>query len=250
MDQTQTVGRALDILFVLAEAETTLTVSEISEKVPLPESTAYRLIKTLELNGVVERKSRGQISLGMRIMDLARSLHQQIDRDLLTIARPIMQELTEKLNETSLLVVRRGTIGITVQHIEGKRLIGLVTKNGSTHPLHRGATGKAILAFENAKFISKVLMMEKEEETEALTMEFEEIRKTNFIKTVGEVDSDTLAVAAPIFDEYNRVIASLSIVGPKDRFSKEVTQMTIAEVMKASKEITSKIYDHQSLLSE
>ena len=81
-------------------------------------------------------------------------------------------------------------------------------------------------------------------------MEFEEIRKTNFIKTVGEVDSDTLAVAAPIFDEYNRVIASLSIVGPKDRFSKEVTQMTIAEVMKASKEITSKIYDHQSLLSE
>ena len=119
MDQTQTVGRALDILFVLAEAETTLTVSEISEKVPLPESTAYRLIKTLELNGVVERKSRGQISLGMRIMDLARSLHQQIDRDLLTIARPIMQELTEKLNETSLLVVRRGTIGITVQHIEG-----------------------------------------------------------------------------------------------------------------------------------
>ena len=57
-------------------------------------------------------------------------------------------------------------------------------------------------------------------------------------------------MAAPIFDEYNRVIASLSIVGPKDRFSEEVTQTTIDEVMKAAKEITSKIYDHQSLLSE
>lgn len=250
MDQTQTVGRALDILFVLAEAEKTMTVSEIAEKVPLPESTTYRLIKTLELNGVVERKSRGQISLGMRIMDLARSLHQQIDRDLLTIARPIMEELTEKLNETSLLVVRRGTIGITVQYVEGKRLIGLVTKNGNTHPLHRGASGKAILAFENGKTINKILATEKEEEPDKLYIELEEIRKTNFIKTVGEVDSDTLAVAAPIFDEFNRVIASISIVGPKDRFSEDATKMTIVEVMKASEEITEKIYENQSLLSD
>ena len=230
MNQTQTVGRALDILFVLAAEEDTLTVSQIAEKVPLPESTTYRLIKTLELNGVVERKAKGQISLGMRIMDLAKSLHQQIDRDLLTIARPIMDNLTEKLNESSLLVVRRGTVGITVQHAEGKRLIGLVTKNGSTHPLHRGATGKAILAFENEKIIENVLKMENEENPEAFLKEFEEIRKRKMIKTTGEVESNTLAVAAPIFDKYNRILASLSVVGPKDRFDEETTQQTINAV--------------------
>lgn len=249
MNQTQTVGRALDILFVLAESETTLTVGEIAEKVPLPESTAYRLIKTLELNGVVERKSKGQISLGIRILDLARSLHQQIDRDLLTIAHPIMEALTEHLNETSILVVRRGTVGITVLHVECRRLIGFLVKKDKTHPLHRGASGKAILAFEDERMINKVLTSVDEEDHEGLYTELEKAREDGFIKTVAEVDPDTFAVAAPIFDEYNRVIASIAIVGPKGRFDEPVIETSIDEVLKASKTITEQICEHQLLLS-
>ncbi len=63
MNGTQTLGRAIDILFVLAESGTTLTVSEIAEKVGIPDSTAYRFIQTLIKNGFVERKGRGQIGL-------------------------------------------------------------------------------------------------------------------------------------------------------------------------------------------
>lgn len=244
MNQTQTIERALDILFVLAEAETTLSVSEIAERVPLPDSTAYRLIKTLEVNGVVERKGKGKISLGMRLLDLARSLHTQIDRDLLTIARPVMEKITQSLNETSLLVVRRGEIGVSMQHVEGSHLIGFVSENGKTHPLHEGASGKSILAFETAQFIEKVLSTIDGVDKEKVYKELAAIKKNGYVKTIGEVDPDTLAVAAPIMDEYNRVIASLSIIGPRERFDEETLRRSIKEVLEATKEISRNISEY------
>lgn len=244
MNQTQTIERALDILFVLAEAETTLSVSEIAEKVPLPESTAYRLIKTLEVNGVVERKGKGKISLGMRLLDLARSLHTQIDRDLLTIARPVMEKITQSLNETSLLVVRRGEIGISMQHVEGSRLIGFVSENGKTHSLHEGASGKSILAFETEKFIDKTLSNIDGIDREKVRKELAIIHEAGYAMTIGEVDSDTLAVAAPIMGEHNRVIASLSIIGPRERFDEETLSRSIEEVLEATKEISRTISEY------
>ena len=42
---SQTLKRAIDILFVLGDADRTLNVSEIAEHVKIPESTAYRLKK-------------------------------------------------------------------------------------------------------------------------------------------------------------------------------------------------------------
>ena len=95
-NSTQTLKRGLDILFVLAEAGTTLSVSEIAEKVNIPESTAYRLLQTLEKLGVVERREKGRIGLGMKILYLANSLAKQIDLRLNEIAKPIMKKLTEE----------------------------------------------------------------------------------------------------------------------------------------------------------
>lgn len=245
MSQTQTVGRALDILFVLAEAGKPLTVSEIAQRVPLPESTAYRLVKTLELNGVVERKSKGQISLGMKIVELAKSLHRQLDQNLLSLSRPVMEKLTETFNETSLLVVRRGDIGVTVQYVEGNRLIGLVVKNGNIHPLHKGASGKAILAFEQSKVIEKILASLDKDMAAKVYEELREIRQDGHVVTVGEVDPDTFAAAAPIFDSEGDVIASLALVGPQIRFNEPVVLSAIEHVKESANLISRRMKQYK-----
>jgi DNA-binding IclR family transcriptional regulator len=238
---TKTLGRALDILFVLTDAETTLSVSEIAERVNVPESTAYRLIKTLEQNGIIERKSKGEIGLGMRILDLAKSLYQQIDRELFAIALPIMEELTKQINETSMLVVRTGLSGICVQHVESSRLIRFMMENGRTLPLHLGASGKAILAFEDKKVINRVYDTLTENEIKNLQYELEKTREKGYIITVGEVDQDVFGVATPIYDIYDRVVASLSIVGPKNRFDDNQQNTSIQALFSASNEIANKL---------
>jgi DNA-binding IclR family transcriptional regulator len=157
MNGNQTLSRALDIIFTLAESPSTLTVTQIAEKVSIPESTAYRFIQILEQNGIVDRKKKGEIALGLRILDLARSLHQQIDRKLLELSRPLMEKLSETTGETIVLAIRSGMYAVCISSMESRRLIRVVIENGRTLPLHTGATGKAILAHESPKIVDQVL---------------------------------------------------------------------------------------------
>lgn len=242
MNGTQTLGRALDILFVLAETDTTLSVTEIAEKVAIPESTAYRLLQTLEQNGIVERRRKGQIGLGLRILDLARSLHQQVDRELYMIARPIMEKLTEKTDETSILMVRTGTNIICIQFVESRRLIRFAIENGRILPLRSGASGKAILAFETKPVVDQIVnQFENAEERNTLLFELADIREKGYSLTSGEVDPDVFGIAAPIFDSSERILASLTVAGPSDRLTMEARQMIVESVNDAAGLITKKL---------
>ncbi|MNI04214.1 HTH-type transcriptional regulator KipR [compost metagenome] len=242
MNGTQALGRALDILFVLAEADTPLTVSEIAEKVSIPESSAYRFIQTLEQNGIVERKGKGQITLGLRIFDLARSLSNQIDKQLLAIARPIMEELTHQTNETSVLFIRSGMNAVCIENVSTHRLIRLSIQNGRVLPLHEGASGKMLLAFENPKIIDQVMSSIANEQVRVkLSQELTQIHEAGYSCTVGEFDPDAFAIAAPVWDTHQRIVASLSIAGPSYRFNKNELSPLIEHVRHAAVEISHKL---------
>ncbi|WP_155961365.1 IclR family transcriptional regulator [Sporosarcina sp. P33] len=241
MNQTQTVGRALDILFALAEEDRLLTVKEISEKVSIPTSTVYRLIKTLEINDIISREPNGGIGLGFRLFTLAQKLNNKMENDLLESSLPILRQLTEKLHETSFIALKKGDVGVTVQSVEVDRLIRFVTSNGKKHPLTEGATGKAILAFEKKEIIHKVLTTIPETEQTSFSAELHKIRENGYVKTIGEVDEDTFAVAAPIFNMSNEVIASINIAGPKMRFDQVDMEQVVGEIKRASQRLTASL---------
>ncbi|WP_153731013.1 IclR family transcriptional regulator [Sporosarcina obsidiansis] len=238
MNQTQTVGRALDILFTLAEENKSMTVKEISEKVSIPTSTVYRLIKTLELNEVVTREPHGEIGLGIKLFSLAQNLYLKVENDLLGISLPLLKDLTEKLNETSFLAIKKGDVGVTVQSVEVDRLIRFVAQKGKQHSLTEGATGKAILAFEKKNIIDDMLSIHPSIDQVRFFEEVKKICQQGYVKTIGEVDADTLAIAAPIFDLNNNVIASITVAGPKVRFDEDAIDRTIQEIKKATSELT------------
>ncbi|WP_046506962.1 IclR family transcriptional regulator [Paenibacillus riograndensis] len=239
MNGTQTLSRALDILFALAEESGTLTVSEIAQKVSIPESTTYRFLQTLEQNGIIERRGKNQIGLGLRILDLARSLNMQFQRDLLPLALPIMEKLTETVQETSVLFVRTGVNAVCIQNVKSRGLIQFSIENGRILPLHLGASGKCILAFENLKVTERIMSsLENDQERARLSVELEHIRARNYCITKGEVDPDVFAIAAPITDGQGPVIASLSVAGPSFRCNKEHDKAIIARVVSAAEELS------------
>src|SRR5690625_2577267 len=241
MNGSKTLERALDILFILAERETFLSVKEIASKASIPESTTYRFLQTLEKNGIIEREE-GKIKLGLRILELARVLYQQIDRELDVIAKPTMEKLTEEIGETSLLTVRTGLKIMCIQQIESKRLIRMAVNKGRTLPLHQGASGKAILAFENQQVLNRIEdLINEKERYKKLKEELDVIQKNGFSMTVGEVDQDITGIAAPIFDRQNGVIASLSIVGPKSRIDENFVNLITNATVQAADEISRKL---------
>ncbi|WP_410515181.1 IclR family transcriptional regulator [Paenibacillus sp. BR2-3] len=239
MNGTQTLSRALDILFALSEVNGTLTVSEIAQKVSIPESTTYRFLQTLEQNGIIERRGKNQIGMGLRILDLARSLNMQFQRDLLPLALPIMEELTEAVQETSVLFVRTGNNAVCIQNVKSHGLIQFSIDNGRILPLHLGASGKCILAFESSKVSERILQsIGYEKERVTLEKELEIIRSRNYCITKGEVDPDVFAIAAPITDGHGPVIASLSVAGPSFRCNHEHDKAIIDAVSRAAEELS------------
>lgn len=237
--KNQTVDRALDIVFSLANEKSSMTVSKIAKKVNIPESTVYRLIRTLEQYGLVERRSVGQIWLGARILDLARSFQQQMDQELMTIARPIMEKLTNDVNETSILCMRSVSQIICIQSIETKQILRISVDVGNVLPLYRGAAGKGILAFEHEHKISKWLETINDATLKKqLKTEIEAIQQNGYCLTFEEVEDNIYALSAPVFNRNDEVIASLAIAGPTKRWTKEKSQADIKAVKLAAEEIS------------
>lgn len=242
MNGTQTLNRALDIVFALAASKGTLSVPEIAQEVGIPESTTYRFLQTLEQNGIVERKGKGHIRLGMRILDLARSLNQQTDKKLLILTKPLMEEIRNKTNETCLLFIRSYMNVICIQSTKSQALIHFSIDNGRILPLHFGASGKVILAFENETLKKRVINeVATEFNNQCLFEELEQIRAQGYSITKGEIDEDVFAVSAPIFDVDGAIVASLSICAPSYRCNDDNIPSMVNEIVKAAKEVSERL---------
>ena len=66
--------------------------------------------------------------------------------------------------------------------------------------------------------------------------ELAKIRRQGYAVSFGERDIEVVAVAAPVFDEEGKILASLSASGPVSRF--EITPQVIEAIMNAAGEIS------------
>jgi len=241
MGESQTLAKALDILFAIAETDADLSVSDIARKISAPESTVYRLLKTLEGYGVVERKKWGKIGIGLKIIDLARNIYPQLDQILVHSAKPVMEELTAKTGETSILMVRSGQSRVCVQCVESPHFMRCSIKKDTPFPLYRGASGKAILAFETDQLKEQIISNLPENDRKNHLAELAKIQKQGFCITVGDVEENALGIGVPIYDRHEKVLASLSIAGPADRMKNKGIDRLVQETIKASKQISDKM---------
>jgi len=123
--------------------------------------------------------------------------------------------------------------------VKSRGLIQFSIDNGRILPLHLGASGKCILAFESSKVTERILdSLGEEQERAVLEAELAAIRSRNYCITKGEVDPDVFAIAAPITDGQEPVIASLSVAGPSFRCNKVRDQTIIEAVTRAAAELS------------
>ena len=105
MSTVQSIDRAFQILKELSEKAGGIT--DLSRRVGLPTSTVARLLSALEESDVIERVAGGyEYKLGPRILQMATQSNQ--NETLLSMARPHMVNLVEKLYENAGLSVISG----------------------------------------------------------------------------------------------------------------------------------------------
>jgi DNA-binding IclR family transcriptional regulator len=138
---SQTLARGLAALEIIGSAPEPLSVAALSQQLKIHRSMGYRLVKTLEQSGFVERGAEGGLILGSKLAILARG----VAKDLRSAAAPELAAIAEALEMTAFLVAYDGESAVTLSSAEPKNLeTTLGKKPGSRHAIGQGAPGKVI----------------------------------------------------------------------------------------------------------
>lgn len=138
---SQTLGRGLEALTLIGESTRPLSVSELAEALGIHRSMAYRLVKTFEQYGFVERMPSGDLELGARLGALARN----VAKSLQAAAAPHLATVSDQLQMTALLVVFDGEAAVTLSTAEPRLADATVAQRpGTRHSIDNGAPGRVI----------------------------------------------------------------------------------------------------------
>jgi len=138
---SQTLARGLLALEIIGGAVPPISVAQLSQQLQIHRSMGYRLVKTLEQSGFVERDAGGGLILGAKMAILARG----VAKDLLSAAGPELASIAEALQMTAFLVTYDGEAAVTLSSAQPKNLeTTLGKKPGSRHAIGQGAPGRVI----------------------------------------------------------------------------------------------------------
>ena len=230
------VDHALQLLSCYSEKEE-MGVTELSKKLGLHKNNVFRILATLEFRGYIEQNKKTEgYRLGPKIFELGLIFKYQMG--LIKHAKPIMEEIVKRHNETTYLGVLRNIYAIYIDNVETNHTVRVVSRVGSQIPAYASAIGKVQLAHLPSDDLDRLF---KDRRLRSLTdntitdkdMLMEELRKVaqeGYALDNEEFEKDVRCVAAPIRDYTRWVVAGLSISGPAFRITDEVISDLIEAV--------------------
>jgi IclR family acetate operon transcriptional repressor len=207
---TQAIDRAATLLVRLLESERPVTLNELADAADLPKSTASRLMSALERQGLVHQSGqRGLLEPGPAILRFAH--RGAAERNLLELAQPSLQSLSEASRETVNIAVPTPYGVDHLAQVDARHFIGAGQWVGRRVEYDCTANGKVFLAFGAAPVPTP----------KRLERELVRVREQDFASAIDELEVGLAAVAAPVRGPTGDVIAALSLSGPTARLSPE-----------------------------
>jgi DNA-binding IclR family transcriptional regulator len=218
---TQSIDRAARLLVQVLESDEPVSVGELAQAASLPKSTASRLLRALELQGLVQRDgARGSLRPGPVLFRFGRRV--STGADLVTLADDILDGLAEISGETINLAIP-GLTGI--EHLaqrDSRHFLGSTNWVGRRIPYHCAANGKVFLAFGVSRLPRGELERFTREtitDPDRLEAELALVRARGYASAFEELEPGLVAVAAPVHGPEGEVLAALSVSAPTIRLS-------------------------------
>lgn len=224
---------------------------ELATAMNINHTNIYRILETFEKNGFIKKNpDTKKYSLGIAIWELGMNMYDSQNIDQLCL--PILDQLKDTTGETAVLTILSGCEAITLLKSEPENKVKFLVTRGSRSPLYVGASYRAMLAFLDDSTIHSILNDELESYTpftktnkEEILNILEEIRVNGYSVSYGEYTPDVIAVAVPLFNSNNEVIASITVSGPKFRFTKEKVTEALEPIFSAKVELEKIINRYQ-----
>lgn len=233
----ESVDKALRLLHMFGE-KSSWTVSEASEALGVAPSTAHRLMAMLQWHGFAHQNPGSKAYVPGRAM-LAIGLAALRELAVLEVARPEIEELAEKVEETVHLIVLQGARTLIVDAVEAKQIVRVGARIGGSAPPNCVSAGKVLLSAFSDRQVRTLLgpdplptMTENSAATLAeLLPQLEEVRRQGYATNFSEHEVGASAVAVPIYVPSGVTPAALTVNAPAARMPPE----RIPSVIEAAK---------------
>lgn len=203
-------------------------VGMIARELQLPKSTVQRLVLTLQSAGLLKAVDDGGTRWTLSLMAFTIGSRALPNHGLRESARPIMEDLAARTQETVHLMVPDDETLVSVDRIQSPRSLFLTHPLGGRAPYHATSPGKAVLAFLEADAAEPLLSQSLTRftdstitDTEALREQLVEIQAKGYAVNRGEWREGVGAVASPILVGPEKPIGAIAISIPMIRFSEQ-----------------------------
>ncbi|MFQ5422208.1 MAG: IclR family transcriptional regulator [Anaerolineae bacterium] len=217
--QIESLRRGLQVLSLFDRDTGALSLTEIKNAAGLNKTTAFRIISTLESAGYLERDPETKkYRPGLKVLQLGFTAIASLE--FRQVARPYLRQLSQGVNETVSLSVLDGMEVVYVDRVRKQQIVGVVLGIGSRIPAQCGSMGKVMLAHLPAEELAQRLSQpltpctpHSISDRAAFEAELAQVRRQGYAFNNEELEIGLHAVAAPIWDHTNHVVAAINVTG-------------------------------------
>jgi IclR family transcriptional regulator, KDG regulon repressor len=239
-----TALKALNVLEAVAATSQPISVPEVAEYVGVDKATAYRMLMTLvEAGYVVRHDASKRYNLSYKVVSLSRNL--LAENEVSHLIRQTLKSISDETHETLHYSVLDGDETVLVHRVKGSQLVTVDFQIGDRSKLHCTSIGKAILAFQDIRFIEQILAKGLPKlarntitDPNAFRQELQNIRSQGYAIDDREFAENMRCIAVPIFEGGCHVNGGISISGPDSRFTLKKLEELKGPMLRASRELS------------
>ncbi|SEG66021.1 DNA-binding transcriptional regulator, IclR family [Thermomonospora echinospora] len=225
VDTRSVLGKVAAVLYSFTADDHGVGLAELGRRTGLAKGTLHRVLSEMVEVRLLERTGNGY-RLSGQVFQLG--MRASVERGLLEIATPFLEDLYERTHELVHLGVLEGTEVVYVAKIGGHRQAVSPSRIGGRMPLHCTAIGKALLGSSPPELLARVVEAGLTRRTAhtitapgLLRRQLERVSRSGVAFEVEESAAGIACVAAPVLDPADRPVAAISVTGPVTRFRPE-----------------------------
>ena len=244
---TGTLGKAMNVLEVIASSPVPLRFTDLLPLIDQPRGTLHRQLKNLMDEGLISIGRDQTYGLGLRLLRFAsKSWSRNRFRE---IAEPEMRRLHEATGETVHLGILSGSEVVYLDKVESRQTVRMHSQIGNASPTYCTGVGKAALStLDDAhvrKLLAKTIFKQHTPTTlkgiEALISELHDIRTDGNAFDREEHEPGIHCVAAPVSSREGNLAAGVSVTAPAFRVPMQQLQAWAPLVREAGRALSEEV---------
>lgn len=221
----QSFARNMIVLDEVANAASAPTRADLMKTCGLTRPTLYRIIASLEAEGLIEKNRDNRYRLGGKLVSLARRALAQ--NDVRKIAEPHLMSLRDITGETVHLAIRSGEELVYIDKMESRETVRMSSTIGTRVQFNSSGVGKAFLSAlppaDAQKMIENIALPKITAFTntnrDVLAEKVRQARRDGFVRDDQENELGIVCFGAAICEGADRPVASVSVSVPLFRLS-------------------------------